>query len=388
MCKFVALDKHVAKEYLHYIFVALLRWMKMFTRNETRRIEIGGKHTKKVAIGGGAEISVQTMAKCPTTEVAKVLAQLRAAEFAGCDIFRVTVPDFESAEALKQITAESSLPIVADIHFDWRLALAALDAGVHKLRINPGNIGDKTRVTAVLERARHWNVPVRIGVNAGSLPKDILQKHGHPTPEAMVEAAERELEIFDEHNFADVIVSMKSSEPALTAEANMLFAKKHNTPLHLGVTESGFGAQGLICSTVGLVRMLDSGIGDTIRVSLTEAPENEVVAGREILRFAGLRDYRARVISCPTCGRTEVSLFALAREVEAALRHTNFNGTVAVMGCVVNGPGEAREADFGVACGNGCGLVFRNGTVLRKVSEDIIVEALMNEIAAHQSENC
>jgi len=348
---------------------------KLLPREKTSKVLVGN-----VELGGGSPISVQSMAKAFTTDIDAVLAQCESVHRAGGDIMRVSVPDVTAATALKRIIANSPIPIIADIHFDYRLALAALEAGVHKLRINPGNIGSSENVKIVAKEAKTRNVPIRIGVNAGSMPKDILQKYGKLCPQAMVDAAKREIFTILETGFDKIVVSLKSSSPALTIESNKLFAKKFKYPLHLGVTEAGFGMQGIIASTIGLAPLLSAGIGDTIRISLTEPPEKEVIVGREILRFLELRKYGPRVISCPTCGRTEVDVSAIARDVWDRIKKLDCDITMAVMGCVVNGPGEAREADIGVACGPGAGLIFSKGEQVRKVSEDEIVDALVDEV--------
>ncbi len=344
----------------------------MFRRKDTRAIRVGD-----VIIGGGAPVSVQSMAKVPTTDVRKVLEQCLLCHDAGCDIFRVSVPDEASAKALKEIVKESSLPIVADIHFDYRLALLSLEAGVHKLRINPGNIGSPERVKIVAKEAKARNVPIRIGVNAGSLPNDILQRYGHPTPEAMFEAAKREIFILRDIGFENIVISIKSSSPNETISANMFFAEKYDYPLHLGITEAGFGHQGIIASTVGLTRMLSLGIGDTVRVSLSDEPYMEVLVAREILRFAGLREYGVRIISCPKCARCEADTFAIVHEVWERTKHIKKTLTIAIMGCVVNGPGEAKEADFGVALGRRHALLFKKGKILAKIDENDVAQRLV-----------
>jgi len=343
-------------------------------REKTRPVCVGD-----VIIGGGAEIAVQSMAKAPTTDVLAVLRQCEEVRRAGGDLMRVAVPDEASANALRQIVENSPLPIIADIHFDYRLALKSLDAGVHKLRINPGNIGSPERVREIAHAATARGVPIRIGVNSGSLPKDIAEKLGC-TPEAMVAAAARKIEILRDVGFEDIVVSLKSSSPTDTLAANTLFASKFHHPLHIGITEAGFGYQGLIASSVGLALILSAGIGDTMRVSLTDRPSAEVVAAREILRFMGLRRYGARLISCPKCARCEADTFAIARGVWERIRHIEEDISVAVMGCVVNGPGEASHADIGIALGKGYAMLFRKGEKERKIPEQDIIKVLVEEV--------
>ena len=347
----------------------------IFTRDRTRRVVVGD-----VAIGGGAAISVQSMAKVPTTDVSAVLKQCEDVLRAGGDLFRISVPDESSAAALKEIVKNSPRPIIADIHFDYRLALLSLDAGVHKLRINPGNIGSPERVKIVAKEAAARSVPIRIGVNSGSLPEDIAEDENLSEVDAMVKAAEREISILEDAGFFDIVVSLKSSSPAVTIEANRKFAQKYNYPLHIGITESGFGEQGIVASAVGLTLILNEGIGDTVRVSLSEPPENEIRVAREILRFLKLRKYGARLISCPTCARSEGDIQQIAPKIFERIKNIAEPITVAVMGCVVNGPGEAKSADIGVACGKNQALIFKNGKPLRKIAIDDIVDELLCEI--------
>ena len=350
-----------------------------YLRAQTRPVKVGD-----VVIGGGAPISVQSMAKTDTTDVAGVLAQAEAVHRAGGDLFRVSVPDEDSAHALAEIVKNSPIPIIADIHFDYRLALMSLEAGVAKLRINPGNIGSAEKVRIVAREAKSRGVPIRVGVNAGSLPHDLLKKYGAPTPEAMVEAAAREIEILREVDFEDIVISLKSSSPMDTLRANLLFAQKFNYPLHIGVTESGFGYQGIIASTVGLALVLHHGIGDTVRVSLTDPPDFEVRVAREILRDLGLRKYWIRIISCPTCARRRADVSAVARKIWDRIKDIQMDLTVAVMGCEVNGPGEAREADIGVACGQNFSLIFERGEVVERVDNDKIVDAILRRITSYK----
>ncbi len=350
---------------------------EFFRRRRSRRVRIGD-----VAIGGGEPIAVQSMAKVATTDVAAVLRQCEAVARAGGDLFRVAVPDEASAKALREIVKRAPLPIIADIHFDYRLALAAIEAGAHKLRINPGNIGSADRVRQIAAAAAQRGIPIRVGVNAGSLPKDILLRHGGPTPQALVEAAERQCRILEETGFSDIVVSLKSSSPRDTLEANSIFAERFDYPLHVGVTEAGFGLQGVVASACGLSILLAAGLGDTVRVSLTEPPEQEVRVAREVLRSLGLRRYGIRLLSCPTCARCEVDVQRVAREVWERIKDVDADVTVAVMGCVVNGPGEASHADVGVACGRGQALIFRKGKAIRKVPKSEIVDALVEELNA------
>ncbi len=347
----------------------------IYTRKNTRRINIGD-----VAIGGGAPISVQSMAKAPTTDVPTVLRQCENVFRTGGDLMRVSVPDENSANALRTIIEESPIPIIADIHFDYRLALLSLDAGVHKLRINPGNIGSAERVKIVAKEAIAHNVPIRIGVNNGSLPKDIIEMPNISPADAMVKTAEREISILEDAGFSNIVVSLKSSSPMTTIEANKKFAQKYDYPLHIGVTEAGFGEQGIVASTVGLTLLLAAKIGDTVRVSLSEPPQNEVRIAREILRFINLRKYGVRLISCPTCARSEGNIRVIAPQIWERIKNISEPLSVAVMGCVVNGPGEAKDADIGVACGKYQALIFKRGEPLRKIAVEDIVEELTMEI--------
>lgn len=335
-----------------------------------RQISVGG-----IAIGGGAPISVQSMTNTDTHDAAATLSQIRRLADAGCDIVRVTVPDETAAIALKTICASSPIPVVADIHFDYKLALAAIDAGVAKVRINPGNIGKKENVHAVAEAAKRHGVPIRIGVNAGSLEKDLSE----PTPENMVESARRHVRLLEDCGFYDIALSLKSSDVKTTVEAYRLADRTFNYPLHVGVTEAGTAYGGLIRSAAGIGALLMDGIGDTIRVSLTADPAEEVRAGIELLKTLGLRG-GARLISCPTCGRTKIDLIPIADEVQRRLSGVKKNITVAVMGCAVNGPGEARGADIGIAGGDGEALLFKKGVPVRKVREADIVDELFREI--------
>ena len=345
-------------------------------RRLSRQIKVG-----PVLIGGDAPIAVQSMTNTKTQNVQATLEQIRQLADAGCDIIRCAVPDMDAAIALKEIVACSPIPVIADIHFDYRLALRAIESGVQGLRLNPGNIGGNEKVKAVVEAAKPKNIPIRIGVNAGSLPKDLLEKYGHPTAEALVEAAWRHIHILEEMDYRNIKVSLKCHDVPLTLAAYRLLASQCDYPLHVGITEAGTVNSGIIKSAVGIGALLAEGIGDTIRVSLTGDPVNEVKAGFEILKSLGLRTYGPTLISCPTCGRTSIDLEKLASAVEARLSDIKEPISVAVMGCIVNGPGEAREADVGIAGGKGEGLIFRKGQIIKKVPEDSLVNELFNEIA-------
>ena len=344
-------------------------------RRLTRQLEVG-----KVKVGGTAPIAVQSMTNTKTSDPVATLEQIQRLAEAGCDIVRCAVPDMAAAEGLKTIVKESPIPVIADIHFDYKLALAAIEAGVDGLRLNPGNIGGNDRVAAVVEAAKKRNIPIRIGVNAGSLPKDLLEKYGHPTPEALVEAAWRHIRILEEMDYRNIKISLKAHDVPLTLAAYRLMASQCDYPLHVGITEAGTVNSGIIKSAVGIGTLLAEGIGDTIRVSLTGDPVREVKVGFEILKSLGLREYGPTLISCPTCGRTQINLEKLALEVEKRLAEISEPITVAVMGCVVNGPGEAREADVGIAGGINEGLIFRKGEVLKKVPETDIIDELFAEI--------
>ncbi len=336
---------------------------------------------RDVKIGGGAAVSVQSMTNTDTRDAEKTLEQINALYEAGCDIVRCAVPDNEAAEALKKICKESPVPVVADIHFDYRLALKSIEAGVDKIRLNPGNIGGADRVQKVVEAAKARDIPIRIGVNSGSVEKHILEKYGSPTPEAMVESALYHVGLLNGCGFDDICISIKSSSVPDTMKAYMLASERTLYPLHLGVTEAGTEYMGTIKSAAGIGGLLALGVGDTIRVSLTDDPVKEVYAGKAILKAVGRAEEGIDVVSCPTCGRTQIELIKIAHEVEE--RCAEIHGRklkVAVMGCVVNGPGEAREADFGIAGGDGAGLVFRHGEVIKKVPQEQLVDALIDEI--------
>ena len=344
-------------------------------RKKTRRIYIGN-----VPIGDGAPIAVQSMTKTDTRDILKTVKQIKELEKAGCEIVRIAIPDNEAAKAIGEIKKRIKIPLVADIHFNYKLALEAIKQGVDGLRINPGNIGDRLKVKEVVRAAKEKGIPIRIGVNAGSLPKDLIKKYGHPTAEAMVESAERHIEILEELDFKDIKVSLKASDVLKTIEAYRLFSEKHEYPLHVGITETGCPPEGIVKSSIGIGILLMEGIGDTIRVSLTTSPITEVEVAYEILRTLQLRQVGVEVISCPTCGRCEINLKKMVKEVKAAVKKIKKPIRVAVMGCSVNGPGEAQGADFGIAGGKGQGIVFVKGEILKIVKENEIVSALINAI--------
>lgn len=349
------------------------------TRNETKRIQVGS-----VAVGGGAPVSVQSMCNTKTQDVAATLEQMHALKAAGCDIIRVAVPHEEAARALPAILREAPMPVVADIHFDHRLAILAAEAGVSAVRINPGNIGSTERVAEVARACRAAGIPIRVGVNTGSVEKRLLAKYGGPTAEALVESAAGEITALRELGFENVALSVKASEVTKCVAAYRLAAQRFDCPLHLGVTEAGTSYAGLVASAAGIGTLLNEGIGDTIRVSLTADPIEEVRAGIAILKACGLRRGGVRFVSCPTCGRTRIDLIGLANAVEARFGALERDITIAVMGCEVNGPGEAREADFGVAGGNGFGSLFIRGEVVKtKIPE----AQLLDELAALIEEN-
>jgi (E)-4-hydroxy-3-methylbut-2-enyl-diphosphate synthase len=354
---------------------------KVGVRRATRQVNIGG-----IKVGGGAPISVQTMTKTRTSDVDATVRQIVQAAEAGCDIVRVTVNDKEAAEAMSEIVRRSPIPVVADIHFNHIFALKAIEAGVAKVRINPGNIGNLDRIHQVLNAAKERGIPIRIGVNSGSLEEDILAKHGYPTAEALFESAMRHVKICDEFAFKDVIISVKSTDVRLMIEAYRLVAQRTDIPLHLGVTEAGPTRVGTIKSSVGIGSLLAEGIGDTIRVSLTDDPVKEVEVGKEILRSLGLASRNVELIACPTCGRLEVDLFGIMAELEKRLEGVKKPVKIAVLGCVVNGPGEASEADIGIAAGKGVGILYRKGEVVRRVKESEIVDTIVEEVRNFQPE--
>ena len=341
-------------------------------RRPCRPVKTGG-----VIIGGDAPVSIQSMLNTDPHDIPASVDQAKALEAAGCQIIRATVPDQEAAGTLTALKEAVSCPIVADIHFDYRLALAAVDAGADKIRINPGNIGGADRVRAVVEKCRGAGVSIRIGVNGGSLERDLWQRYGGPTAEAMVESARRHIRLLEDEHFYDYLLSLKSSDVKTMLDAYRLAAQEFDCPLHLGVTEAGTERMGLIKSAIGIGSLLADGIGDTIRVSLTADPVTEIAAAKDILKASGRGETGVTVISCPTCGRTKVDLITLAGQVEAALADCPKRLKIAVMGCAVNGPGEAREADAGIACGDGVGLVFRKGEIVAKVPEAELLPALL-----------
>lgn len=341
------------------------------------------RNVKAVSVGNcrldGSHIYIQSMLNTRSDDIAGSVAQAVALEEAGCEIVRAAIPDQSAIALIPAIKEKISIPLVADIHFDYRLALEAVAAGIDKIRINPGNIGDIDRVRAVVRACQEKHIPIRIGVNSGSLEKEILAKYGAPTAEALVESAMGHVKLLEACDFDNIVISMKSSDVNTMIEAYRLCAQQCNYPLHLGVTEAGTERMGLIKSAIGIGALLHDGIGETIRVSLTEDPVQEIRAARDILKCIGKRG-GPQIVSCPTCGRTRIDLVKTAKEVEAALEHIDKDIKVAVMGCIVNGPGEAREADIGIAGGDGCAVLFRKGTVLRKVAEADIVPELMSEI--------
>ena len=347
----------------------------MKTRKRTRVIYAG-----KVPIGGKNPVVVQSMTKTDTADVKATVKQIRSLETSGCEIIRLAVPDMNAAKTLSRIKMSITIPMIADIHFDWRLALEAIEQGIDGLRINPGNIGAKWKIKEVVTAAKDKNIPIRIGVNAGSLEKDLLQKYRHPVPEALVESAGRHIHILKELHFSDIKVSLKASNVLTTVEAYRLFSKKYNYPLHIGISEAGPPSVGIIKSSVGLGILLAEGIGDTIRVSLTAAPEEEVRVAYAILVSLGLRKRGVNIISCPACGRCRIDLRSLVNQVEKKVRNIDKPLTIAVMGCIVNGPGEAREADFGIAGGRGRGLLFKKGRIIKRLSEEKLLNALLEEI--------
>ncbi len=334
----------------------------------------------KMPIGGGSRISVQSMLNVPSTDIQGTVQQAIELEKAGCDIIRAAIPNMEAIKLIPAIKNEVKIPLVADIHFDYRLAIEAVAAGIDKIRINPGNIGSDDRVKAVADACRIKKIPIRIGVNSGSLEKEILAKYGSPTPMALVESALYHASLLEKFEFNDIVLSIKSSDVNKMIQAYELAAERCDYPLHLGVTEAGAERMGLIKSAIGIGSLLQRGIGDTIRVSLTAEPVKEVTAGFDILKALNLCKNGVQLISCPTCGRTRIDLIGIATEVEKRLAGCKKNISVAVMGCVVNGPGEAREADIGIAGGDGMGLIFKKGEIIRKVPENELIECLMQEI--------
>lgn len=344
-------------------------------RRKTRRIRIGG-----VEVGGDAPISVQSMTKTLTRDVEATISQIRSLERVGCEIVRVAVANMEDAKALGVIKRAIRIPLIADIHFDYRLAIRAVEEGVDGLRINPGNIGDVKRVREVVKAAKERGIPIRIGVNSGSLERDLLERYGHPTPEAMVESATKNIRILEDLDFYDIKVSLKASDVMKTVKAYRLLAERVDYPFHIGITEAGTTFSGTVKSAVGIGILLSEGIGDTIRVSLTGAPEEEVRVGYEILRSLGLRKRGVNIISCPTCGRIRVDVMGIAEEVERRLTHIDRPLNIAIMGCIVNGPGEAAEADVGFAGGDGVGLIYVKGKRVKRVKEEAMVDELVRMV--------
>ncbi len=347
----------------------------MVVRTNTRQIMLG-----QVPVGGGAPVTVQSMTNTDTRDVQATVAQIHRLEQAGCQIVRVAVPDEAAAGSIGAIRRQISVPLVADVHFDYRLAVSAIEAGADGLRINPGNIGSAARVRAVVDAARERSVPIRVGVNAGSLEKDLLEKHGGPTAEALVESAMGQISRIEEWGYDRLKVSIKSARVPVTLAANRLLAATCDYPVHLGITEAGIGEKAIIKSVLGIGILLEEGIGDTFRISLTGDPVKEVDVARDVLQFLGQIEAGPELISCPTCGRTEIGLERLALDVQQLLKDVRHPIRVAVMGCVVNGPGEAREADLGIAGGRGEGLLFKKGIVLRKVPEERLLEEFKKEL--------
>ncbi len=344
-------------------------------RNNTRELTIGG-----LKLGGGNPIIIQSMCNTDTRDVDATVAQILALEEAGCELVRVAIPDMAAANAVGEIKKRVHIPLLADIHFDYRLALRVMELGIDKVRINPGNIGDEQRIREVVGMAKARRIPIRIGVNSGSLEKELVEKYGGVTPQGLVESALKHVRILEKYEFYDIVVSIKASDVPFSIEAYRLLSEAIPYPLHVGITEAGTPYAGTIKSAVGIGTILAMGIGDTIRVSLTGDPVEEVRAAKEILKCLGLRKFGVTFISCPTCGRTEIDLISIANEVEKRCMHLDKDIKVAVMGCVVNGPGEAREADLGIAGGKGVGLVFRKGEIIRRVDEGELIAALMEEI--------
>lgn len=345
------------------------------TRRKTRQIKIGN-----VAVGGGAPISVQSMTKTDTRDKKATISQIKSLEAAGCELVRLAIPDREAVEALQEIKKNVSIPLVADIHFDHRMALAALEKGIEGLRINPGNIGSKEKIKQVVKAAKERSIPIRIGVNSGSLERDLLQKYQGATPEAMMESALRHVRILEDLNFDLIKISLKASDVFRTVRAFELMAEAVDYPFHVGITEAGSFLGGTVTSSVGLALLLNKGLADTIRVSLTAPPEEEVRVGYLILSSLGLRQRGIRFVSCPICGRCEVDFLNIVTEIEKKLSSIEDDIEVALMGCMVNGPGEAKEADIGLACGRGAGVVFKKGKLLRRLKEEMIVPEFVKEV--------
>lgn len=344
-------------------------------RTQTKQIVVGN-----VKIGGQNKVVIQSMTNTKTKDIKSTVKQIKLLEKEGCEIIRVACLDIEDAKAIKEIKKQISIPIVADIHFDYKIALEAINNGVNKIRINPGNIGDKEKVKKVVEACKQKNIPIRIGVNAGSLEKDLLEKYGKPTAEAMLESAKRHIKILEELEFYDIAISLKASNLDLCIQAYEKASKEFNYPLHLGITEAGTEFGGTIKSSIGLGILLKQGIGDTIRVSLSEDPVKEIKVAKEILKNCNLYSGVPTLVACPTCGRTQIDLIPIAKEMEEFLQNINLDITVAVMGCAVNGPGEAKEADIGIAGGIKEGLLFKKGKIIKKVKEEYLIQTLKEEI--------
>lgn len=349
------------------------------TRNKTRRISVG-----HVMIGGSAPIAVQSMTNTQTQNVTATVSQIKRLEEAGCEIVRVAVPDQEAAEAIQLIKKEISIPLIADIHFDYRLAIASARAGADGLRLNPGNIGSRKKIEAVVDAAGNHGIPIRVGINSGSLEKDLLTKYNGVTPEGMVESAMRHLDLLASMDFHNVKLSIKASDVSRTVAAYRLLASKTDVPLHLGVTEAGSLYSGIVKSALGIGMLLAEGIGDTIRVSLTRDPVEEIRVGFEILKALGIRQHGPEIISCPTCGRCGIDLFKIVEEVESLLLTKSVPIKIAIMGCVVNGPGEAKEADIGIAGAEGKGILFRKGKVIKKFPQDKLAQVLLEEVEKYE----
>ena len=348
----------------------------MYTNRITKRVNVGN-----VKIGAGAPVSIQSMLAVPAHDIDGNVASAKELEKAGCEILRVSVPDKQTVKTLKKLKESVSIPIVADIHFDWRLAVLSAEAGADKIRINPGNIGDENGVLEVVKACRKNSIPIRIGVNSGSLPKSVLARFGSVTPEAMVESGLYHIRLLEKYDFCDIVLSLKSSDVKTMYDAYVMASERIEYPLHLGVTEAGTENMGVIKSSAGIGGLLLRGIGDTIRISLTDNPVKEITAAKNLLNAIGLRKEGIRFISCPTCGRTQIDLIGLANKAQERLKGFNKNITVAIMGCVVNGPGEASAADIGIAGGNGCGVLFKKGEIIySKISEDRLLDTLVSEI--------
>ena len=345
------------------------------TRENTKVVKIGNR-----AIGGGNSIAIQSMTNTPTEDVEATVAQILKLEAAGCEIIRCTVPTLEAAKAIGEIKKRIHIPLVADIHFDYKMAIAAIENGADKSRINPGNIGGTEKIKAVVDAAKERNIPIRVGVNSGSLEKELVEKYNGVTAEGLVESALDKVKMIEDLGYDNLVISIKSSDVLMCVKAHELIADKTNHPLHVGITESGTIFSGSIKSSIGLGLILGQGIGDTIRVSLTDEPVKEIEAAKLILRTLGLRKGGIEVVSCPTCGRTKIDLIGLAKKVEEMTANYDYDLKLAVMGCVVNGPGEAAEADLGIAGGDGCGVLIKGGQVVKKVAEDKLLETLKEEL--------